>query len=126
MTLLAIGFDTPCFAFVQFSLELPRYVPHLRREIRTLRVATRHLGRALPECVSDGAFVHAEPLAEQTVLTRLVEAIRPQIPSGSMPAIVDAANGALDAWEQRDEAVRGPRVKAIDLHDGAVTMRRDR
>ncbi|WP_375464260.1 hypothetical protein [uncultured Methylobacterium sp.] len=64
----------------------------------------------------------AEPLAEQTVLTRLVEAIRPQM-GGSAQAIVAAANGALDAWEQQDDAVRGPRVEAVDLRDGAVTMR---
>ena len=69
------------------------------------------------------ATMPTEPLAEQTVLTRLVEAIRLEIQQGSMPAIVDAANGALDAWEQRDKDVHGPRVEAIDLRDGAVTMR---
>ncbi|TXM67462.1 hypothetical protein FV226_21765 [Methylobacterium sp. WL12] len=69
------------------------------------------------------ATMPAELLEEQTVLARLVEAIRPLVPTSSLGAIVEAANGALDAWEQRDADVHGPRVEEIDLGDGAVNMR---
>ncbi|MFK5599937.1 hypothetical protein ACFZ8E_23515 [Methylobacterium sp. HMF5984] len=64
----------------------------------------------------------AHPLEEQTIVTRLVEAIRPQIGIGSTGAIVEAANAALSAWEQRDPDVRGPRVVAVNQTDGSVTL----
>ena len=48
------------------------------------------------------ATMPAHPLEEQTILTRLIEAIRPQIGSGSPAAIIEAANAALSAWEQRE------------------------
>lgn len=64
----------------------------------------------------------AHPLEEQTVVTRLIEAIRPQIGIGSTGAIVEAANAALSAWEQRDPDVRGPRVVAVNQTDGSVTL----
>ncbi|WP_147028067.1 hypothetical protein [Methylobacterium oxalidis] len=63
------------------------------------------------------------PQTEQTMLARLAEAIRPQVPSGAPGAIIEAANGVLDAWERQDPEVRGPRVSAIDLIDGSVTVR---
>jgi len=62
------------------------------------------------------------PMEEQTILARLVEAIRPQIGSGAPGAIVEAANATLSAWEQRDPEVRGPRVLAVSPIDGAVTV----
>ena len=68
------------------------------------------------------ATMPAHPLEEQTVVTRLVEAIRPQV-GGAPGAIVEAANAALSAWEQRDPDVRGPRVVAVDPADGSVTLR---
>ena len=68
------------------------------------------------------ATMPAHPLEEQTILTRLVEAIRPQIGIGSTGAIVEAANAALSAWEQRDPNVRGPRVVAVNQTDGSVTL----
>ena len=68
------------------------------------------------------ATMPAHPLEEQTILTRLVEAIRPQIGIGSTGAIVEAANSALSDWEQRDPDVRGPRVFAVDQTDGSVTL----
>ncbi|MFK5598237.1 hypothetical protein ACFZ8E_14760 [Methylobacterium sp. HMF5984] len=67
--------------------------------------------------------IPAQSPEEQTIVTRLVEAIRPQISSGSPGAIVEVANAALSAWEQRDPDVSGPRVVAINQTDGAVTMR---
>lgn len=59
---------------------------------------------------------------EQTVLARLVEAIRPQIGQGSPGELIEAANVALSEWEQRDADVRGPRVVSINQIDGAVTV----
>lgn len=58
---------------------------------------------------------------EQIVLTRLVEAIRPQVGKGSPGELIEAANVALSEWEQRDPEVRGPRVISINQVDGAVT-----
>ncbi|MCJ2078617.1 hypothetical protein MKK68_23720 [Methylobacterium sp. E-016] len=67
------------------------------------------------------ATMPAHPLEEQTIVTPLVEAIRPQI-GGSPGAIVEAVNAALSAWEQRDPDIRGPRVATIDRSDGAITL----
>ena len=64
----------------------------------------------------------AHPLAEQTVLARLAEAVRPQVEAGP-DAIVAALNAALDAWEAQDPAIRGPRVAALDPTDGSVRLR---
>lgn len=69
------------------------------------------------------ATMPAHPLEEQTILTRLVEAIRPEIGTGSPGAIVEAANTTLSAWEQRDPDVRGPRVASVNQIEGSVTLR---
>lgn len=62
------------------------------------------------------------PQTEQTLLARLVEAIRPEVPGGTPRDIIDAANGALDAWEQQSGAVRGPRISALNRAEGSVAM----
>lgn len=59
---------------------------------------------------------------EQTVLTRLVEAIRPQIGMSAPGELIEAANLVLSEWEQWDPEVRGPRVVSINQIDGAVTV----
>lgn len=59
---------------------------------------------------------------EQTVLARLVEAVRQPGGNRSPGEIVDAANLALSEWEQRDAQVRGPRIAAINPVDGSVTV----
>ena len=61
------------------------------------------------------------PQLEQTILTRLVEAIRPEVPVGTPRDIINAANSVLDAWEQNSE-IRGPRITAHNRADGSVTM----
>jgi hypothetical protein len=61
------------------------------------------------------------PQTEQTLLARLAEAIRPEVPGGTPRDIIDAANAALDAWE-RQGTDRGPRVTALDRADGSVGM----
>ncbi|GJD55387.1 hypothetical protein [Methylobacterium dankookense] len=68
------------------------------------------------------ATMPAHPLAEQTVLARLAEAVRPQVEAGP-DAIVAALNAALDAWEAQDPAIRGPRVASADPADGTVRLR---
>lgn len=68
------------------------------------------------------ATMPARPLEEQTILARLVEAIRPQIAMGSPGAIIEAVNAALSVWDQRDPDVRGPRVMSINLIDGSVIV----
>jgi len=62
------------------------------------------------------------PQEEQTVLARLVEAIRPEIAGGSPGAIIAAANAVLDALEQRSPEIRGPRVSALNRADGTVVV----
>ena len=68
------------------------------------------------------ATMPTRPIEEQTILARLVEAIRPQIGSGSPGAIIEAANAALSVWEQWDPDVRGPRVMSINQIDGSVIV----
>ncbi|WP_336490836.1 hypothetical protein [Methylobacterium nigriterrae] len=62
------------------------------------------------------------PQTEQTLLTRLVEAIRPEVPGGTPRDIIEAANRALDAWEQQSAEARGPRVSALNRADCSVGM----
>jgi hypothetical protein len=61
------------------------------------------------------------PQLEQTILTRLVEGIRPEVPGGTPRDIIDAANSVLDTWEQNSE-IRGPRISALNRADGSVAM----
>ncbi|TXM93695.1 hypothetical protein [Methylobacterium sp. WL116] len=72
---------------------------------RAARVIAENVYAALCRQATMPAYL----LEEQTIVTRLVEAIRPQIGIGSTGAIVEAANAALSAWEQRDPDARGPR-----------------
>lgn len=62
------------------------------------------------------------PQTEQNLLTRLVEVIRAEVPGGTPRDIVDAANAALDAWEQQSDEVRGPRISTLNRADGSVTV----
>lgn len=82
--------------------------------------------RTIAENVHTAYWRHARgsehPQVEQTLLARLVEAIRPEIPGGSPGAIIDAANAVLDALEQQNPGIRGPRVSALNRADGSVGM----
>ena len=60
--------------------------------------------------------------AKQALVTRLVEAIRTEVPGGTPRDIIDAANSVLDTWEQQHAEVRGPRVTALNRADGSVSM----
>jgi uncharacterized protein YbaA (DUF1428 family) len=68
---------------------------------------------------AEGA-IHLE--MEQTVLARLVEAIREEVPGGTPRDILDAANSVLDAFEEQNAEVRGPRASALNRADGSVSM----
>ncbi|MDR7039577.1 MULTISPECIES: hypothetical protein [Methylobacterium] len=63
------------------------------------------------------------PQTEQTILARLVEAIRPRVDAAAPGEIVAAANGVLDAWERQDPRIRGPRVNSVDPIGGGVGLR---
>jgi hypothetical protein len=88
--------------------------------------AADHTARTIAENVYAAYMRQAEggrhPQTEQTLLTRLAEAIRPEVPGGTPRDIIEAANAALDAWEQRQGEVRGPRVTALNRADGSVGM----
>jgi hypothetical protein len=59
---------------------------------------------------------------EQSILARLVEAIREEVPGGTPRDILDAANAVLDAFEEQNAEVRGPRASALNRADGSVAM----
>ena len=82
----------------------------------------RTLAEAIYEAYAQQATAPAHKLAEQTVVTRLVEALEP-LAGGPADALVSAANAVLDDWELRDAEVRGPRVSALDLAGPRVTLR---
>jgi hypothetical protein len=65
---------------------------------------------------------HIRPQMEQAVLARLVDAIRVEVPGGTPRDIIDAANSVLDAWEQENAEILGPRVSALNRADGSVSM----
>lgn len=69
--------------------------------------------------LADGTY---HPQDEQTMLARLVEAIRPELPDGAPGALIAAANRVLDALEQRSPGIRGPRVTALNRLDGTVVV----
>jgi len=62
------------------------------------------------------------PEMKQSVLARLVEAIREEVPGGTPRDILDAANAVLDAFEAQNIEVRGPRASALNRADGSVSM----
>ena len=61
------------------------------------------------------------PQQEQTLLARLAEAIRP---AGDGAGLTQAVNAALEAWEQADREVGGPRFARIDPGDGSLVLDR--
>ena len=89
--------------------------PGVDRTARTIAesVHAAYLGR-----VEGGTQLQTEPM----LLARLVEAIRPEVPGATPRDIIDAANAALDSWEQQSGKVRGPRVISLDRADGSVKI----
>lgn len=62
------------------------------------------------------------PQHEQSLLTRLAEAGRPLVGAGSTADLVSALNGALDAFEQAEPEIRGPRLATLDRDARTVTL----
>jgi hypothetical protein len=62
-----------------------------------------------------------DPSEEQTLIRRLVEAVRPEVGT-SVDAIISAANSVRSAWEENSDEAPGPRVKSVNLTDGSVAM----
>ncbi|AWN40767.1 hypothetical protein [Methylobacterium durans] len=85
---------------------------------RTARTIAENVYAAYMQQAEGGS--HAQ--TEQTLLTRLVEAIRSKVPGATGRDIIDAANAALDAWEQQSGEVRGPRVSVLNRAEGSVKM----
>lgn len=87
-------------------------------------MAARRLAENVYGSFAQQATMPAHPLAEQTVVTRLVEAIRGAMTEGGSPeAVGSAIDAALDAWEAREPEVRGPRVRSLDLAAGTAVLR---
>jgi hypothetical protein len=57
LTLSFSRFDSFCFPFVQFHVELSDDAPHLRLQVGELGVVQRHLWVDLSQSICDGAFV---------------------------------------------------------------------
>ena len=68
------------------------------------------------------ANVRIHPGVEQTLLTRLAEALRPLI-GRAADRLVDAANRVLDDIELTVPDLRGPRIASLNPVDKAVTTR---
>lgn len=83
--------------------------------------AARTIAEAVYQAYERQATTRVHPAKVQTLLARLAETIRPEIGS-STASIVTAVNGTLDAWEQVNDEVQGPRVASLNMTDGTVTM----
>ncbi|GJE60281.1 hypothetical protein [Methylobacterium trifolii] len=84
--------------------------------------AARTIAENVLEAYSRQLTGVTSPQVEQTVVTRLVEAIRPQLSEGTTDGIIEAANAVLAAWEQQDPNIRGPRVGAVDPTTRLVSL----
>ena len=83
--------------------------------------AARNIAENVYSAYEQQATTRVHPTKMQTLLARLAETIRPEI--GSSPgSVIAAVNGTLDAWEQTNDEVRGPRLASLDLADGSVRM----
>lgn len=82
----------------------------------------RYLAEAVYEAYAQQATVPAHRMAEQTLLTRLVERFGP-LEGADASELTVAANAVLDEWEMREPEVRGPRLAGLDAATGAVTLR---
>ncbi len=62
-----------------------------------------------------------QPQHEQVLVTRLAEAARLRIAAGEN-ALVNAVNASLDAFEEAEPAIRGPRLAGADPATGVVRL----
>ncbi|WP_292509830.1 hypothetical protein [Methylobacterium sp.] len=83
--------------------------------------AARTIAEAVYAAYERQATTRIHPAKVQTLLARLAETIRPEIMSPPR-SIIAAVNVTLDAWEQTNHEVQGPRVASLDVADGSIAM----
>ena len=83
--------------------------------------AARNIAENVYSAYEQQATTRVHPTKMQTLLARLAETIRPEIGS-SADSIITAVNKTLDAWEQTNDEVQGPRLASLNMTDGSVTM----
>ncbi|GEP12333.1 hypothetical protein [Methylobacterium gnaphalii] len=86
-----------------------------------LDITARRLAEGTYSAYAQQASGSIHPQHEQTLLTRLAEAARPAV-ADSPGATVNALNAALDAFEQAEPGIRGPRLAAADVATGEVRL----
>ena len=83
--------------------------------------AARNIAENVYSAYEQQATTRIHPTKMQTLLARLAEIIKPELNS-SPDIIITVVNGTLDAWEQTNDEVQGPRVASLNVTDGSVTM----
>ena len=83
--------------------------------------AARNIAENVYSAYEQQATTRVHPTKMQTLLARLAETIRPEI-SSTPGSIITAVNRTLEAWEQTNDEVQGPRVASLNMTDGSVTM----
>ena len=91
------------------------------RETPNADKAARNIAETVYSAYEQQATTRVHPTKMQTLLARLAETIKPEIGS-SAGSIITAVNKTLDAWEQTNDEVQGPRVASLNMTDGSVTM----
>ena len=83
--------------------------------------AARNIAENVFSAYEQQATTRIHPTKIQTLLARLAETIRSGLNS-SPDIIIRVVNRTLDAWEQTNDEVQGPRVASLNMTDGSVTM----
>ncbi|UMY17982.1 hypothetical protein MMB17_01070 [Methylobacterium organophilum] len=83
--------------------------------------AARRLAELTYSAYAQQATALFHPQQEQTLLARLAEAAQPRIGRDG-GEIVAALNAALEAWEQADGQICGPRIAQVDPAGGQVRL----
>lgn len=83
---------------------------------------TREIAEHIFAAYAKQANGRIHPGVEQTLLTRLAEALRPLI-GGAAGLLVEAGNRVLDDIELTAPELRGPRIASLNPIDKAVTTR---
>ena len=81
----------------------------------------RNIAENVYSAYEQQATTRVHPTKVQTLLARLAETIRPEI-SSSPDSIIAAVNRTLDAWEQTNTEVQGPRLASLNMTNGSITM----
>ena len=85
---------------------------------RTARLIAENVASAVERDLDSGAL---HPLMREALVVELLRALLPAMPAQSAAALVDACNRCLGHFAGFELLI--PRVEAVDLDDGSVTMR---